>query len=251
VAVSVNATGAAQTGAASTTGFTDAASHITVAAGSNRALCLALQLSAKPSSVTANWDTTGTNQAMGLAGAAQGESDNLAFCYLFGLIAPTTGALKLKVTWSVTSASWTYCLIAFNGADQAAVGTTFKNYTSAGTASAANSGGNGAFAYPTGGVNINSPSGDFCILSAGSNNQGFDTVTGGTGQVGTFLYGLNTNVSGGAVYTTGGGASTNLALSANGNGGVSQPCCYAGCDIAAVAASGAIVPRLRLVGVGR
>lgn len=241
MAVSVNATGTAGTGVATTTGFTEAAATITIAAGSNRVLCLVLQLSAKPTvNPTATWDTGGTNQIMTLVGAPQGESDNLGFCYIYGLIAPTTGAKLLKVSWVTTSATFTYCLVAYNGADQGSAGGTFRNFQSNNPASAASAVNH---AYPTGGVNVKSPSGDFCILSAGSNNQGFALTTGGTGQVGTFIYGLNTNVSGGAVHTAGTGAATNLAVSALQNSNVAQPACWAACDIAALGAVAALISR--------
>jgi hypothetical protein len=231
MAVAVDAAGTGKTGVAATS-LTEAASSITVGAGANRALALLIQFGAVVSNVAAFWDEAGTNQAMKQIGN-KAESDNLASAYIFGLIAPTSGAKLLKVTWT-TSASWTYGLISFTGADQADVLGTFRNFISGNPSSAATS---VAEAYPTGGVNVNSPANDFCLLSMASNNQAPSTTTGQTGQVGTFFYGLGTNVSGAAVYTAGAGASTNLSISVAGNGAVAQPCCWAACDIAAVGAA--------------
>jgi hypothetical protein len=232
MAVSVNATGTGQTGAASTTGFTEGASHITIAAGSNIVLALMLQLSAKPASVTANWDSAGTNQLMTQVGSTQAESDNLAFCYIFGLIAPTTGGKLLKVTWATTSATFSYCLIAFNGADQGSVAGTFKNFQSGNPAASTSVAG-----YPTGGVNVNSPTGDWAILAVASNNRAFQAV--GQGLVGTNIYVQNTNVSGGGVQTTGAGASTNLECGCQ-TQVTADPACWAACDIAAVGTVGGV-----------
>jgi hypothetical protein len=231
MAVALDASGTAKTGTAAVT-LTEGASSLTVGAGANRALALLMQFGGLVTNVTAFWDEAGTNQAMTQIGK-QAESDNLASTYIFGLIAPTSGAKLLKVSWT-TSVSWTYCMASFTGADQASVQGTFKNFISgnpASTASASNA------AYPPGGASINSPVNDFCILGAGSNNQGFALTTGGTGQVGTFLYGLNTNVSGAGVFVTGAGASTALSVSALQNSNVAQPCCWAACDIAAVGAA--------------
>jgi hypothetical protein len=105
MAAAVDATGTGQT-AVATTSFTEAASTITVGSGANRVLTMMIQFGAVVSGVTANWDSAGTNQAMTQVGN-EPESDNLATTYIFGLIAPTSGAKLLKVSWT-TSTSYTY-----------------------------------------------------------------------------------------------------------------------------------------------
>jgi hypothetical protein len=230
MAVVLNAAGTAATGAATTTGFTEGAATITIGAISNSVLGLLLNTSADVSATLAvHWDTAGTNQLMTQAGTKIGESDNLGWCYLFGLIAPTTGGKLLKVAWTTISASYTYCLIAFNGADQGSVAGTFRNFISGNPATATSNN----VAYPPVGTpaHLNAPVNDMGIFCAASNASGFATSTGGVGQTGTFLYGLNTNVSGGGIYIAGAGASTNCAVSAL---NLSQPACWAACDIAAV-----------------
>jgi hypothetical protein len=244
MAVSVNATGTGGTAGATTTGFTESASTLTIAAGSNIVLALLLQLSAKPASVTTTWDSGGTAQGMTQVGSTQGESDNLAFCYIFGRIAPTTGAKKLQVSWSTTSATYTYCLIAFNGADQGSVAGTFRNFQSGNPAASTSLAG-----YPVGGVNVNSPVGDWAILCAASNIRAFQTSA--NGLVGTNIYALNTNVSGEGVQKTGAGASTNLAC-ACATSASADPACWAACDIAALGTVASVtVPFVNIGGILR
>ena len=224
MAVAVDAAGTGKTGVAATS-LTEGASSITVGAGANRALALLIQFGAAVSNVAAFWDEAGTNQAMKQIGN-KAESDNLGSTYIFGLIAPTSGAKLLKVTWT-TSASWTYGLLSFTGADQADVLGTFRNFISGADATR----GGVPEVYPTTtGLNVNSPVGDFAIACAGSSAATFNAAT-----VGTNLYNLNTNVSGCGAYITGGGASTNIRLSDSDSSAV--PACWAACDIAAVGAA--------------
>lgn len=225
MAVSVNATGTGKTGVATTTGFTEASSSITVAAGSNTVLCLVLQLSAAPAvNPTVTWDNGGTNQTMTFVGK-QAASDGSSVSYIYGLIAPTTGAKLLKVAWVTTSADWTYGMMAFNGALQTSVAATFKNFTSGNPATG--SGANQIYP-PTTGISVTTASGDMAIAGAGSSNDSFGT----TGVVGTQFYTLLTNVSGAGIYHAAVGASTNIRFDSASGG---QTACWAACDIAAAA----------------
>ena len=220
MAVALDAAGTAAT-AAATTLFTEAASTITVGAGANRVLALLIQFGAIVSNVAPSWDAAGTNKLMTLVGS-KAESDNLASTYIFGLIAPASGAKLLKVSW-IGSASYSYCMISFTGADQGSVGGTFRNFISGADATR----GGVPEVYPTTtGLNVNSPANDFAIACAGSNSATLNAAT-----VGTALYNLNTNVSGCGAYITGGGASTNIRLSDS--FASATPACWAACDIAA------------------
>lgn len=226
MAVAVDATGTAKTGVAATSTGSIAAG-ITVGAGANPILVLGIQFGGDPGAITAcNWDSGGTPQAMTQVGTLKLESDNLGSATIFALTAPTAGAKNISITWT-NSVSWTFGLISFTGADQGSVSGTCINFISGNPACAAATG-----PYPTpSGVNLNSPVGDFCVLFGASNAETWLT-TGGTG---TNLYALNTNVSGFGRYTTGAGAATTLAGGAN---GTANPCCYVGCDIAAVGTVG-------------
>jgi hypothetical protein len=241
MAVAVDATGTAGTAslAANNTGFTEGASTITIGAGANRVLVLFVQFSAAtiPTNTTVSWDSAGSGQPMTLIGQ-KAESDNLACTAIYGRLGPTSGSGRLlKMQWDPHVAmSYTYCMMSFTGADQGSVATTFKNFLSGNPAATAASG--GAAYPPTTGVNVNSPVGDFCVLCGASNNMSINLAGSLSGQVGTQLYGLNTNVSGGAVYTTGAGASTNLALAMS--NASSNPACYAAFDIAAVGTVGGL-----------
>src|ERR1700746_2328614 len=131
MAVAVDATGTGKTGVAATS-LSEAVSSITVGSGSNRVLILHIQFGGDPGAITAvTWDTGGTNQAMTQVGIIH-ESDSLAFAAIYGLIAPTSGAKLLKVTWT-NSVSWTYCMQSFTGADQGSVATTCINVVSGNT----------------------------------------------------------------------------------------------------------------------
>ena len=104
---------------------------ITVAAGANRALILTLSFgtgptSVTPTSLTAVWDNGGTNQSMsyiidGGAGFVLGRN-----CFLFGLVAPTTGNKTLHIAWT-NSCEIFPCAIAFNGVNQTGGATSFAH----------------------------------------------------------------------------------------------------------------------------
>lgn len=127
--VTVNATGT-KSYQASGVNYTG----ITVAAGSNRALVLALcfDIGSNPSAVAATWDSGGSNQAMTLI-ASRNATNNGKSSYLFGLVAPATGNLNLLISWT-GGANVFAAAMAFNGVDQTGGVTSFPHSTSGTTA---------------------------------------------------------------------------------------------------------------------
>lgn len=135
MAVAIDAVGgliAAHTGV---TSFTDAT--FTVGSGTNRALVVGLVIEATPPTTpTVNWDSAGTNQAMTLiATMSDARQSNAIKIYLFGLIAPTSGAKTLNVGGLVSGNNTTLAYAAFTGADQTGGTTTFKNAVTNGAGS--------------------------------------------------------------------------------------------------------------------
>jgi hypothetical protein len=102
---------------------------MTVGASAN-ALVGGICFSAAVSSVVLHWDSAGTNQLMTQIGTATaGSGATLVNVYLFGLLAPTTGAKNLHATWTTSSDG--YCsAISWTGVDQGAFATSFINFTS-------------------------------------------------------------------------------------------------------------------------
>ncbi len=98
---------------------------LTVGSGANRALvvCLCLQGSATAPSMT--WDSGGTNQAMALITSAL-VSGSVAKLWLYGLVAPTSGAKTLSASWTGSS-DVTLAAGALTGVDQTGGTTTFAH----------------------------------------------------------------------------------------------------------------------------
>jgi hypothetical protein len=233
LAVALDATNATGLTGAAATSTGSIASGITVGAGANRILVVGLQFGGLPGAITVcNWDSGGTPQAMTQIGTIQAESDNLGSATLFALINPTAGAKNISVTWT-NSVSWTIGLASFTGADQGSVAGTCINFVSGNptTGTAAND------AYPHGGVAINSPVNDACVLFAASNNDSLN----GSGTIGTKIYALNTNITGAGTFKLGAGAATSIAVSRDAFT-TNNPACYVGCDIAAVGTVGGTIP---------
>lgn len=108
---------------------------LTVGTGSNRALIAECRWAGSPVSPTAVWDSGGTNQSMAIitqqatTGSAQTTID-------FGLVAPTSGAHTLLVSWT-GSLELIMQAFAVTGADQTGGSTTFANATTTNGTSAA------------------------------------------------------------------------------------------------------------------
>ena len=99
---------------------------LTIASGSNRALLATLLLDSANDTPTLNWDNGGTPQAMTSIGFIAAGSGRLWF---FGLIAPTTGNLTLRASWSTSQGAMLHA-IAFEGVDQTSVAVAFPHFTS-------------------------------------------------------------------------------------------------------------------------
>ena len=85
----------------------------TVSAGANRCMVAFLHTSGTITNPTLVWDPTGTNQSM----SAGPTATNTREIRSFYLIAPTTGNLVLRASWT-TSRAVVLGAIAFSGADQ-------------------------------------------------------------------------------------------------------------------------------------
>ena len=113
------------------TTFTDTA--FTVGSGSNRVLVVALSVEVSsgspPTTPTANWDSTGTNQSMSLIHTQSDSNDPNISSYLFGLVAPTSGNKTLSIAALTSTSDSLIAYISFTGADQTGGTTTFKNAT--------------------------------------------------------------------------------------------------------------------------
>lgn len=98
---------------------------LTVGAGANRVLVVALTLQGSATAPSVHWDSTGTNQAMTLI-TSQVVTGSVAKLWLYGLVAPTSGAKTLSATWTGSS-DVTLAAGALTGADQTGGATTFAH----------------------------------------------------------------------------------------------------------------------------
>jgi hypothetical protein len=219
MAVALDATGTVLT-SGSGTGTSTNYTGITVGSGSNRALIVYVALTVGGSAPVLHWDSAGTNQLMTLLGTGVADGTS-AHYYLFGLVAPTSGAKNLLVSWTGTVQSLVDA-VSFTGVNQTGGTTSFPHYNSAtGTGTTAT-------------VVITSATGNFVVGIFGDNFDGVGT----TGQ--TQLYSDNTGISSSGNYSAG-AASVSLTsvISAS-----SSAWGAAGCDIlAAAAVSVAVVGR--------
>lgn len=120
--VSVNATG---TLLVSTTATTINYTGITVAAGTNSALVLTVMVDQNvgtPSTISAVWDSGGSNQTM--TQLASSFSTGVRGAVVFGLRAPTTGNKTLAITLDVATDLYV-CAIAFDHVSQTSDATAF------------------------------------------------------------------------------------------------------------------------------
>jgi hypothetical protein len=126
VAVTVDAVGTEKFTASGTSA---SYTGITVGSGSNRALIALINFGHTsgpndPSSITATWDSGGTNQAMTqLALFTPGSSGASG---IWGLVAPTSGNKTLAVSWTTANESY-IAGISFTGVDQTGGTTSFPN----------------------------------------------------------------------------------------------------------------------------
>jgi hypothetical protein len=124
VALDANATAPADGNALTTIDL----ATLTVGSGSNRALIVQLCFSAAVTITAVNWDALGSPQACGLI-SSQAASDGTN-CMLYGLVAPTSGNLTLRISWT-GSADVIVNATAWTGVDQTGGGTSFVAATPA------------------------------------------------------------------------------------------------------------------------
>jgi hypothetical protein len=119
------------TAAVNVTGTSITSNNQTVGAGTKRALVvgLAIQTQSTAASVTCNWDTSGTNQAM-----TQIISANLSgvtgTMQLWGLVNPTSGNKTLTCQWTGSQQA-NMASASFTGVNSAGGATSFPNSASA------------------------------------------------------------------------------------------------------------------------
>lgn len=134
MAVTINARGTESHG--TQTSPRDLSGDLTIAAGANIALTVTIVTSIKTPSISAvAWDQAGTPQAMGLIANSAISGASTGHAEIWGLLAPTTGAKNLRITWSGGSTDIYAYLVAWNGADQTAAATTFAGFTASGSSS--------------------------------------------------------------------------------------------------------------------
>lgn len=218
VALDVNGT------AAHTAGATSLNLSFTMGTVSNGALVSQLFTANNVTSITATWDSGGTNQSMAsIVTAASASTHRVA---LNGLVAPTAGAKTLATSWTTSSEAY------LNATSWSGVNQT------GGTTSFAHSGNATGFGAPTIAVTSASGNATMAIAVADAGNYASTTQTDVVNQVGTAIQ---------AVGTRGSGAATVTHTWA----GDSQTWVVAGVDIvAAGGGGGATVKQLAALGAG-
>lgn len=208
-------------------------SNITVGSGTNRALILWLCFDffggSAPTSISATWDSGGTSQAMSLI-TSQQDGAGVEIISAYGLVAPTSGAKTLLVSWTNTAAGVEMFAESFTGVNQTGGVTTFANaVTLTGTK-------NSNVNENTSPLAVTNASGDMVIwgwCTDGSINS--------TSQTQVWVAD-NTTTDGGGARAAGTGAS--LSATANLSGNVGAPYGAIGFDIVAATGTG-FTPKFR------
>lgn len=107
--------------------LTENLTTITVGSGANRGLVVAFQIDGTTalSGQTVVWDNGGTNQSMTLIGSEPTTGAG-GIVYFYGLVAPTSGAKTLTVTWSSPSVEINIYAVSFTGVNQAGSTSSFQ-----------------------------------------------------------------------------------------------------------------------------
>lgn len=132
-AVAFNSKSSAQTESGVGSASPQTNTTMTVGSGSNTALVCMVSFDkafATPGTVTVNWDSTGTNQAMTLITS---KDNSLASCSvaLYGLLNPTSGNHTFRVAWTVGTADLVSWCTDYTGVDQQGFSTSFINAVTA------------------------------------------------------------------------------------------------------------------------
>lgn len=207
-----------------TTGSTCAT--LTVGSGANRAVVCYVGFGVAVSSVAVVWDSGGTNQSMALIAGAT--ATNVQETNLWGLVAPTSGAKTLKVTWNAVTTDVEIDCVSYTGVNQTGGATSFPHGTSATGNSTAPS------------VTVTSATNN-AVVAGFSSGASFTSVNNTT----MFIDNTPASISGGANRAV--GAAT-VAMSGVTSTGTTTWTAV-GADIAAAGAATA-VSKLPLLGVG-
>lgn len=195
-----------------TTGVTSTA--LTVGSAANRALVVALAFSNTAiTSVVVTWDSGGTNQAMTQIITANSTQPTMS--RLYGLVAPTSGAKTLKVTWNAVNSDVIMNGTSFAAADQTGGVTTFPNSGSA----------TGNSTAPA--LTVTSATGNFTISTSSCDTAGYSAE----GNTSDFQNNGGTGVCGAGERATGAATVSHTYTIASG------PWVVVGTDILAAAAS--------------
>jgi hypothetical protein len=191
---------------------------LTVGSGSNRALVASIMFNAVVSTVALHWDTAGTNQSMTQIGTGTNSIGSTNVIYLFGLLAPTSGAKTLGATWT-TSAAGYLSGISWTGVSQTSFATSFINF---------NHVANSCGGTTTSSITVTTTSGNATVEFGG--NSGSET---GTAFNQTQWYEDHTGTPNSwANYALSAGASTTFNETVSATSTQTHEC---GCDIVAAA----------------
>lgn len=112
----------------STSSTSSSQTNLTIAAGSQTALVLLLDLTAGNTTIPTSLACTWGGTTVPLIGSHFDNSSGITHGdAIFGLVAPATGNLTASCTWT-NGASWYLTAIAFNGVNQAGGTTSFANF---------------------------------------------------------------------------------------------------------------------------
>ncbi len=230
-AVVFDANATADTAGSSILGTTGVSStNLTVGSGANRALVVQIAFGVQAvTTVAVVWDSGGTNQALTLIGTLN-STTTTGRVDLYGLVAPTSGAKTLKLTWNAVTSDVTMNAVSWTGVNQTGGVTSFPHFTSARGQSTAIS---------------------LAITSAVGNATMDATETSGTPsaptQTQTYLDTSRPTISGCGSRGTGAATVTHAWTTS----GSSDFWVQVGTDILAASGGVACTPTLLLMGVGR
>jgi hypothetical protein len=122
---------------------------------------------ASQGTITVNWDSTGTNQAMTVLESAN-ESDNNCSVQLWGLLAPTSGNKTLSIAWTGPATEVIAWCSDFINVNQTSNATAFINGTTS----------TGTSTHPV--IVINSKAGDVTIDGGNEGNTTNPTLASAT-----------------------------------------------------------------------
>lgn len=159
-------------------------SGLTIAAGSNIALIVMIAWSAQGNGFTVIWDPTGANQTLTSLATINAAAGGVGRVDLYGVLNPATGnkVCRLNMTSGFSGEAFMNAM-AVDGADQAAIATTFINAATA--TGNSTTGSTGTVTSPSGDMSVGIVSGPQ-VMSAPTqtqlfvNNSGQVTSAGGS-----------------------------------------------------------------------